>query len=152
MASDLIVNEDALEFINDLSGTLVIELTEPAQPIGGLLNLAAPDRARIASLHLETEVYDPDTEESRPLTEAELAQPVFRGPEIRLRGESGLVVSHHAPDGQQFTVRTLLAAVEATERQSRGATEWLGGVDVHHIYFEGLEPCDDGSWEISWGS
>ncbi len=152
MNDDLLVNDDALEFFNGLSGTLAIELTEPAQPIGGLLNLAASPSARISSLRLEAQFFDPDTEEGRPLTEPELSRAVFRGPVLRLRGESGIVVSHQAPDGGQFTVKALLAAVEATERQSRGATEWLGGVDVHHIYFEGIHPSDDGAWEIFWGS
>jgi hypothetical protein len=141
-----------LEFFNSLSGNLEIELTEAAQPIGGLLNVAAPPDAKVLSLRRCPEVYEPETDLSRSLTPEELARVVFEAPEIRLRGESGAVVSHRSPNGTEFSVQDLLNAVEATERQTRGSTEWLGGVDVHHCYFEGIHEREGGVWEIDWGS
>lgn len=147
-----LVDEDALDFFNALSGTLEIELTTPATPVGGLSNLAASAEAKLVSLTLKSGVYDRTGDEARSLTATELDQVVFRAPTIRLRGESRTVVSHDAPDGVRFTVRDLLLAVEQTEWQTRGDSEWLGGIDVHHRFFEGIEQDEEGVWEINWGS
>jgi len=49
-------------------------------------------------------------------------------------------------------VRDVAAVVEATERKGRDDASWLGGVDVHHVFLEGLHPTDDGAWRIAWGS
>ncbi|MGA9520488.1 MAG: hypothetical protein WBV82_03435 [Myxococcaceae bacterium] len=76
----------------------------------------------------------------------------MREPLIRLRGEAGDPVEHRAPNGKHFTVRELVKAVEETERQSRSRSNWLGGIDVHHVYFEGIHPENDGTWSIAWGS
>jgi len=148
----VIADEEALEFFNALSGTLEIELSEPAQPVGGLENVAASPEAKMVSARLNVEVYEEGLEEGRPLTEAELGMVVIEESPIHLRGESGGVIAHRAPDGTKFTVRDLLRAVEETERQTRESTEWLGGVDVHHCFFEGIHQGGDGVWEIVWGS
>jgi hypothetical protein len=31
-------------------------------------------------------------------------------------------------------------------------SEWFGGVDVHHVFFEGLHEDVDGVWVANWGS
>lgn len=143
-----------LEFFNSLTGTLDVELDVPAEPVAGLLNLQAAPDARIVRVELRAEVFNPETETSRPLTADELDAVAFRDGSIRLRSEDGEVVAHAAPNGSFFTVRELLRAVEETERQTRAQSEWLGGVDVHHVFFEGIHPDEeeDGVWEINWGS
>lgn len=141
-----------LDFFNSLSGYLAIELDAPARPMAGLENIQASPDARIVRLELQAEYYDRETGEVRPLTPAELERVVFRGRSIQLRSEDGEPVTHHAPNGEHFTVTELLRAVEETERQTRGQSEWFGGVDVHHVYFEGVHPAEDGAWEICWGS
>jgi hypothetical protein len=60
-------------------------------------------------------------------------------------------VTEHVADGGAFTVRDLAGAIATTERASRGSSEWFGGIDVHHVFFEGIED-DDGAWRICWGS
>ncbi len=142
-----------LEFFNDLSGELEIELSTPAQPIAeGLRNLAAPTDSKVVSLRLRPEVYVEEEDDFRSLTEDELSGIAYRGARITLRGESGDAVTHAAPNGEAFTVQELLDAVAETELRTRDASEWLGGVDVHHVFFEGLEPESDGVWAIVWGS
>lgn len=142
-----------LDFFNSLRGHLDIELSTPAQPVAPhLLNLQASPDAKIATLKLSAEAYDQANNEFRALTADELDSIAFRGSEIRLRGESDGVVSHKAPNGAFFNVRELLLAVEETERQTRNDSEWLGGVDVHHIFFEGIREDSDGVWQIFWGS
>ena len=87
------------------------------------------------------------------MTPEELDSVAFRGDQIKLRGQSGEVVSHDAANGEFFTVRELLHAVEETERQTRDQSEWLGGVDVHHCMFRrNALRTDDGVWDIAWGS
>lgn len=140
-----------LAFFNKLSGVLHIELTEPAQPYAPhMLNLQASPDARITSLRFEANVFEGG--ELRPLTEDELASVAIVSPQLQLRGDTGEAVPHEAPNGEHFTVRDLIRAVELTELRTRDRSEWLGGVDVHHIYFEGIHLEADGTWSIGWGS
>jgi hypothetical protein len=146
------VDEDALEFFNGLSGVLRIVLTEPAQQAAPhLLNLVASPTAKIASASFELHVYE--DEDDRELTEEEWARVVIHAPRIRMRSvdTDEIVIDHDAPNGSSFTVRDLATAIAKTERDSREHGEWLGGVDVHHIFFEGIE-LEDGAWTICWGS
>jgi hypothetical protein len=146
------LNHPELEFFNSLTGELKIQLDVPAERVGNLLNLHASPDATLMRLELQAEVFNRDTKEFRPLTPEELDSVAFRGSSIRLLSENGEVVSHDAPDGSYFTVRELLKAVEETERQTRARSEWLGGIDVHHVFFEGIHSDDGGIWEIFWGS
>ena len=141
-----------LQFFNSLSGKLKIELTVPPEQIGNLDNVRATPEAKIKSLKLTAEVFNRDAKIFRELTPEELQSVAFRASRITLRGEGGSTVTHAAPNGAFFTVQDMLKAVEETERQARGNSEWLGGVDVHHVFFEGIHPGDDGIWEIYWGS
>jgi hypothetical protein len=146
------VDDDALEFFNGLSGRLEIELTEPAQKAAPhLLNLVAPKSARIKSVAMELHVYE--GEDHRELTDDEWARVVIHAPRIHMRSvdTEEIVIDHDASDGATFTVRNLADAIAKTERDSREHGEWLGGVDVHHIFFEGIE-LEDGVWTICWGS
>ncbi|MCC6128685.1 MAG: hypothetical protein IT186_02055 [Acidobacteria bacterium] len=152
MTSELVVDDAALEFFNGLAGTLRVELNESPQQIGGLLNLIAPPSARIVSVSFDVHVFDPESEEGRPLTDAELDTVVFTGSALDLRGEGDVTVTHHAPNGYTFRIRDLIAAIEISERASRDSGDWLGGVDVHHIYFEGMDRSPNGVWNVYWGS
>jgi hypothetical protein len=156
------IDEDGLRFFNRLSGRLDIRLSEPAVPVApGWLNLKAPASARVEDVSFTlqfAEDCDEDTPwdllpDPRDLTEAEWSRVVLRASSIHMRGENDEeVVEHRAPDGRAFTVRDLAAAIAETERRTRGGTLWEGGIDVHHIYFEGIELEDDGVWFIGWGS
>jgi hypothetical protein len=143
-------DDSALAFFKKLSGVLRIQLSEPTERITEALeNQKATPTAVIVSLRLEATVYEND--DFRELTEEELSRVVFEEPAIVLRG-FGRAISHSAPNGVHFTVRDMLAAVEETERQTRGESEWFEGVDVHHVFFEGIHLGEDGVWEIHWGS
>jgi hypothetical protein len=154
-------DEGGLRFFNSLSGRLHIGLSEPAVRVSErLLNLKAPPSARIEEVSFSMQVLeetgegdDLDFGDPRDLTKEEWRRVVLRSPAIRMRGENDKqVVEHRASDGAAFTVRDLAAAIAETERQTRGGTLWDGGIDVHHIYFEGIELEGDGVWFISWGS
>ncbi len=139
-------------FFNSLSGELEIALTAPTENIGNLANQRAPADARIKSLKLVAEVFEETSDTARQLTAEELGRVAYQGASIQLRGEGEQVSTHQAPNGKYFTVQDLLNAVEEAERQSRGNSEWFGGVDVHHVFFEGIHLADDGVWDIYWGS
>jgi len=146
------IDEDGLDFFNSLSGRLRIKLTEPAQPASPqLLNLVAPKDARIVSVELVLSVFDND--DARPLTEEEWSRVVLRAPAIKMASldTTDVVVETPSPNGEVFTVRDLKDAIARTEQMSRDRGEWMGGVDVHHVYFEGIE-CEDDVWMIAWGS
>lgn len=164
------VDEDAFAFFDRVRGKLRIELSEPPQRIGQLHNVAATPSARITRLAFETSIsenvdpgpLEPDEQgrvmmslddASRPLTPQELARVVLRAPFIRMKNlESEGEVDHPAPPGGAFTVADLLRAIEETERQLRPRSEWLGGVDVSHVFYEGIRLEEDGAWLIQWGS
>ncbi len=142
------IDQGALKFFNDLSGVLEIELTEPPQKVAPhLLNLVAPKTARIQSVAMRLR------DGERELGEDEWSRVVIREPRIRMRSvdTDDIVIEHDAPNGSSFTVRDLANAIAKTERDSREHGEWLGGIDVHHIFFEGIE-LEDGVWTICWGS
>ncbi|MEM9555621.1 MAG: hypothetical protein AAGC60_15290 [Acidobacteriota bacterium] len=130
-----------LEFFNSITGELEFELEETAE-----------GAVEVRGLRLEPEIYLEESEEFRPLSDDECALVVLAQPAIRLRGESGTVVLHRAPNGSEFTVDDLLAAILETERRTRAASEFLGGVDTHHRFLEGIRRAEDGVWEIAWGS
>ena len=117
--------------------------------------LKAPTTATLTRVTLRAEVYEEEDDncegDPRALTEEELSRVAFTGEHLVLRG-LGEPVRHRAPDGRRFTVRDVLAAVEETERQTRGDSEWFGGIDMHHVFFEGLYLEEEGVWTIYWGS
>jgi hypothetical protein len=170
---DVVPDEDGLEFLNQLSGRLNVELSEaPRQVSEKLVNLVAEPSATVKGVSLTLEVYLEGQEPPfRPLTDEEWGRRVFHGERLRLRNiDAPTVVDHRPPNGRGFTVRDVAAAIEATERHARADTSWLGGIDVHHVYFEGVHPDDeeegdpgeggdsgrgDGAgqvWCIMWGS
>ena len=158
------MDQSELEFFNTINGDLEIELSIPPRQIGNLMNMEADADAEIVSVKLKPHLYDEATDDIRDLTPEELDRVAYRGSQIKLRNpDAERVITHQAPNGRYFTVRELLAAVEETERQVRGDTEWFDGVDIQHVYFEGIYPPDEddldddeefepGVFDIYWGS
>lgn len=131
--------------------TLDVELTRaPEQISPNLVNLKADPQAKIKSVKLSPSVWEND--DFRDLTDEEMNQVVFEEPQIRLGSHEG-TVTHQAPNGKHFTVQDLIQAIEITEKETRAKTEWFGGVDVHHVFYEGLHWSGaEESWRIMWGS
>ena len=100
-----------LEFFNSLTGKLEIELTIPTEKIGDLDNVRATPEAKIKSLTLTAEVFNPDSETFRELTSNELQSVAFRDSQIMLRGEGGGTVKHQAVNGDFFTVQVSCSAI-----------------------------------------
>jgi len=88
------------------------------------------------------------------VTEEELESLAYGRPEITLSsGLSELKMTFKAPSGQQhFTVRDLLDTICDFEAKDRVQYDWCEGIDVHHVFYEGMEQKPDGSWFTNWGS
>jgi len=140
-----------LAFFNKLGGNLEIQLSEPTEPVSDrLANHKATASATLKSLVMNGQYYDDDAG-FRDLASLELEQIAYNESTITLSGAAMEPVKHKAPNGEFFTVKDLLKAVELTELKTRHKTEWFGGINVHHVYFEGIG-CEDGAWLIYWGS
>lgn len=146
------VSAAGLDVLTHVDGDLHIELTVPPEPMGNSDDPHALPDAEITSIQLDAYVWQPGTDEVRDLTPNELDSIVFRGSRISLIGLADESVSHDAPNGEFFTVQDILHAIEETEQQTRGHTEWFGGIDVHHRYLDGFILRSEGIGYIAWGS
>jgi len=142
-----------LDFFNTLTGRLEVQLSEPAYSPPDMVNEIAPADAEVLDVEFIGQVFE--NRSFRNLTSEELNRVALSRAWCSLKGEAGVAVRHRAPNGQFFTVGDLFAAVEETERQTRHLTGWLGGIDVHHVFFEGIRLTrrfPERTWTIDWGS
>ena len=51
-----------------------------------------------------------------------------------------------------FTVRHMLEVIAEFEKLARPYTDWFGGMDLHHVFFEGFCLEGDHRFSLSWGS
>jgi len=141
-----------LEFFNQLGGKLEIELSEETIPINpNVANKKATPTATITRVVMKGEFYESDEIGYRDLLKRELDQIAFNDSSIILSGAGNEPIEHRASNESFFTVRELFKAIETTEQKTRHKTDWFGGINVHHVYFEGIE-CESGIWSIFWGS
>jgi hypothetical protein len=137
------------KFNDTFSGSLDIELSEEPTPISEkLYNVSAPPTAKIKSIKFQPSIMK-DDDFVNP-TKKDLAEIIIVAPTITINSRGGSA-TFNAPNGKHFTAGDLIVVIEESERQTRGNTEWFGGIDVHHVYFEGLVP-DKNGYTIYWGS
>lgn len=147
------IDQAGLSFFTELGGRLRIELTEPSRAVSEqLVNQVASPTARIAGVSFEMYAFVND--EIEDLSEEQWLRVVLRSPQIRMRDirTPDTCIEAAAPNGTSFTVRDLDTAIERTELHCRASSNWLDGIDVHHVYFEGMTLGSDGVWEVHWGS
>lgn len=82
----------------------------------------------------------------------ELNMVAYYGAFMVFKGVKGEYHLERAPNGSYFTLDDLINAMQNVERKTRCHTSFLGKVDCHHTYFEGLQKEKDGSYLICWGS
>lgn len=132
----------------------MMELKDFNEKFHGSLEIAVSESEEILSIVFEPSVWIGDSvADFDTPTQAELNEIIINLPEIGLIGKAGRIIHHKAPNGKHFTAGDICAAVEETEKQTRNETEWFGGIDLHHIYFEGLDETEEkGVYRIYWGS
>lgn len=86
------------------------------------------------------------------LTEEEHKEPAISGETYEITIiSSGVTKTFKKENEEPITVQDVLDYVLEIEQEARPKTDWFGGVDAHHIYFEGLSKQEDG-YEVFWGS
>ena len=142
--------------LDGIEATLLVQLSSSPKQIGDLCNERALPSARVIGCALSVDgrwPSDPNQFDVIPLTDDELDEVIHAKSTLCLCGLAGVPITHAAPNGREFTLRDVLAAVEETEKRTRSLTDWFGGIDVHHVFFEGLTKSEkDDSWTICWGS
>ena len=150
------------ELFQQLSGTVDIELSKKTVPLGSPMSMMvrAVEGAKVRNVSFTPQVYlrnRQDGEEPfRDLTAKERKLVAYAQPSIRVSSYACItpsrVIEHPAPNGKHFTIDDLIDVVERQELQTRDETDWFGGVDCHHVFYEGLHLQKDGTWQIYWGS
>merc|ERR1719231_758227 len=66
---------------------------------------------------------------------------------LTLFSQSG---AHHykSANGKYFTIQEFLDIVGDFETKTRGCSKWFGGIDAHHVFFEGVRGCGEGCYRI----
>lgn len=136
--------------LDEISGMLKIDLTkEPVKIVSGLSNLKAISTAKIKNIKL-INIYEIDfnTYDNLKISKEKMNEETYYCSQLTLMGRARIPVMHKAPNGKFFTLKDVISAVEETEKQTREHTEWFGGIDVHHVFFDGIS--EEG--QIYWGS
>jgi hypothetical protein len=150
------------KLLDGWSGTLCIEFNQKAarkKMSANLYNEMVDPKATIKSVSLDLQIYERENDEEpfREATQEEWDAIVFEQPYLRIIGLVEEAIEHRATNGKNFSAKELIQAIEATEKQTRSKSEWFGGIDAHHIFFEGLSFVEvDGqgieTWRVYWGS
>lgn len=137
------------ELLNNFSTILRIEI-ETYQKHEKLLNKFVNPNEKIKNIYL-TPISVYTNNKFRNATPEELATIVYPFNEITIRsfGISNTIISK---SDEGFTVGELFYNIIELEKIARPQSDWFDGIDAHHVYFEGLHRCSDGSYEIFWGS
>lgn len=92
----------------------------------------------------------------RSLTRGELRRVALKAGTATL--SSGITrfapkIKYNAPNGKYFTVKQLWECVSHYESLTREFSDWFGGVNCHHIFYEGLSVDEsNGTLSANWGS
>ena len=139
-----------------------VETTNTSPQQGMLLNRFEEPDSEIVSLHAgPIERFDRALNEHIELTRDELQQPGFIGSELPLesiwKARDGRTVAEtrrtYKTHKGFFTVSEVVKAVEKFDRVDRPKSKWFGGVDCHHVFFEGLCPnAEKNAFCVCWGS
>ena len=148
--------------LSSTSFTLDISTTYTLPQYGLLMNRFEMPDSKIVSLSASTpERYDETLDECFELTNAELREPGFFGKTLSLESvwmdkKNRIVDETHMSFTNRkgyFTVQEVIRKVESFEKEDRPKTKWFGGIDCHHVFFEGLRPNKTGSaFVVCWGS
>ena len=140
---------------------LCIETTDTLPPQGMLMNRFEAEGSKITSMsHTEIQFFS-KRDDFVNLTKEQLSMPGFIGSSITFhniwKNQKNKVVAEtkHTFTNEKgyFTVKEMVKNIVEFEKLDRPKSLWFGGVDCHHIYFEGILKNKDGdTYCICWGS
>ena len=162
---------------NNISSTLQIETTRDSVRHGMLLNRfeSTDSTINIDSMEFsDFTFYDRESGEFNELTEEELNDVAFGDKQITLESKryisdlsnmrslevdfskvemsDSTIMEFTAKNNDYFTFQELLDNIITFEKIDRPKTKWFGGVDCHHVYFEGIHLSKTGTYSVCWGS
>lgn len=149
--------------LKGLCFTLDIETTNTAPPRGMLLNRFEEPDSRIKSINVrEVTYYDESLGELVPYTKAELKkmpgytadtmtfESVWR--DMDTKEITDTTTKTFTQEGG-FSCWDVIKCIEKFEKLDRPKTKWFGGIDCHHVFYEGIHfNKDKKTLGISWGS
>ena len=151
------------EYMNNLNFVLTIATTNTSPQRGILLNRFEEPDSRITDIVAgAVTVYDRNDNEVYEQTACDLSQAGFYGDKITFFSkrvdQTGKVVDTtkrtYCNKKHYFTAKEMIDNIVKFERVDRPKSSWFGGVDCHHVFFEGMRPDKKlkGAYHICWGS
>uniref|UniRef100_A0A914QB78 Uncharacterized protein n=1 Tax=Panagrolaimus davidi TaxID=227884 RepID=A0A914QB78_9BILA len=129
--------------MDKLSFTISVDVDGEVRRAGHLVNLIVEPGAKIRDItHGVTSkeiVYKEDS-----ITFCKAGSMILDGTNEKF--EKSYALDH------PLTAKELADLICDFEKEARDKFTWLGGVDVHHVFFEGLDQVGPKKYEISWGS
>ncbi|KAG4065966.1 hypothetical protein HA402_006684 [Bradysia odoriphaga] len=76
---------------------------------------------------------------------------VYDDNSLELKGHGNFRKRYQFPTNR-VTIKRFVEAIVDFEKQNRPKSDWFGGIDCHHVFYEGLIATEDGAYIIFWGS
>ena len=150
------------KLMSGINFVLCIDTTHTAPQQGMLMNRFEKPKSKIKNIaHSEIERYDKKKQEMVRLTDEELSLPAFKGKTITLKSvwvnDKQKVVNEPKRTYENtkgfFSIKEMVKIVVQFEKLDRPKTKWFGGIDCHHVFFEGFRKNKDNkTYGIHWGS
>lgn len=149
--------------IKNLNFTLDIETTNTTPQRGMLLNRFEEPDSRIKKIRIKNVThYDQDADECVILTKAQLKKmPGYTADTMTFKNTWINDETNETTDSTCMTFKKeggfscweVIKNIKEFEKIDRPKSEWFGGVDCHHVFYEGIYFNPDGkTLGISWGS
>jgi hypothetical protein len=149
--------------VKKLCFTLDIQTTNTSPQHGMLMNRFEEPDSRIKSINVgEVTYYDPESEEHVPYTTAKLkTMPGYTADTMTFESVwrdmdtnqiTATTTKTFTKEGG-FSCWDVIKNIVKFEKLDRPKTKWFGGIDCHHVFYEGIHfNKDNKTLGISWGS
>lgn len=151
--------------LQSLCFILQINTTNTSPQQGMLMNRFEEEDSEVVSISAgSVERYNRELNEFIELTHEEKQEAGFMGKELTLESVWKTMDSPprivkkttrrtYKTRNDFFSIAEVVKIVEKFERIDRPKSKWFGGVDCHHVHFEGLRLNSEGdAFAICWGS
>ena len=120
---------------------------------GRLLNIFVKPDSQILDI-TKTNIYKfSEDYDLIDLSEEEVNSLAYNNKSITLvNSATETELQFHSDNEQYFTVQELVDKIMEFEKIDRPKTDWFGGIDAHHIFYEGLHKKDEHIYSVMWGS
>ena len=135
-------NHGLTKTMQQVSFVLQIETTDPVE-MDRLMNRFESSKSKITKISASG--IDIDGKEA---TAEQLNEKGFIGSSITL---NGILSGTFTNSKGYWTISEMVQNIVNFERLNRPKTEWFGGIDTHHVFFENLIG-EGNDYSIYWGS